>query len=182
MAPAPQPQMTTEFVEKHMDVVQTQARQQHKQSNLFSVEDIEQAIWLHMASNYSYVMDKSSEEISKYAYRAAATYCQREREDFMYFSGSVIYSGEMVERILGESAWAELEPGVDVEGRVDVRRAFERLTMAQKVAVYQRFGLKMSTTEIDRKHLGRGVHSITNFLNSRVRLERAEMEEAARVV
>lgn len=174
--------MTEAFVREHMDIVQKQARQQHKQSNLFSIEDIEQAIWLHMAENFTYVKDKTPEEISKYAYRAAATYCKEEREDFVYFSGGALYSGQMVERILADAVWVELGPGIDVEGRVDVERAYEKLTPSQKRAVYERFALKMSKSVLDDKSLERGIHNITNYLNSRIQMERAEMEEAARAV
>lgn len=182
MAPETKPRMTNEFVETHMATVQKQARQQHKQSQLFSTEDIEQAIWLHMAENFTYVMDKDAQEISKYAYRAAATYCKEQREDFMYFSGSILYSGEMVERILSDAVWVELGPGVDVEGRVDVGRAFEKLPPAQKNVVYRRFALKEPTTDLPRATLERGIHSITNALNSPLRMERVEMAEAARAV
>lgn len=182
MAPETKPQMTGQFVNEHMATVQKQARQQHKQSQLFAVEDIEQAIWLHMAQNFTYVMDKDAQEISKYAYRAAATYCKEQREDYMYFSGSVLYSGEMVERILADAVWVELGPGVDVEGRVDVGRAFEKLSYAQKNAVYRRFALKESKDVVDDKSLERGIHNITNALNSPVRMERVEMAEAARAV
>ena len=182
MATTTKPRMTNEFVTAHMETVQKQARQQHKQSQLFTIEDIEQAIWLHMAQNFAYVMDKDAQEISKYAYRAAATYCKAEREDYMYFSGSVIYSGEMVERILADAVWVELGPGVDVEGRVDVSRAFEKLSQAQKNAVYRRFALKESKDVVDDKSLERGIRNITNALNSPVRMDRIEMAEAARAV
>lgn len=175
--------MTEQFVLKHKALVNKQAHRQHKQSNLFSVDDIEQEIWLKLASEWKRVKDLDEDQISYLAYQAAATYCAKQRNDYMYFTGNVLYSGEMVEKILAESAWADLEPGVDVEGRVDVLRAYRQISGAQQDALFRRFALKESTSpKLKSAAIERGIQSITNYLNNRIQMERIEMEDAAKNV
>lgn len=174
--------MTNEFYETHAKMIGRQAMNQHKQSQIFEVGDLEQAIWAFFVQEWKSVRSYDAAGIKTLAGKAAAKWCREEREKFMYFSGAFVYSGDMVERILNESVWVDLEPGVDVEGRVDVQAVFDRLTATQQSAVFRRYGLKEDLDAAGRMAASRGLHRITGLLNSGARPERVELELAAREV
>lgn len=169
---------TDEFFAEHGNTIHKTALKHHKQSNLFSVEDIEQEINEFMLRSWENVKDLTPGNVRTLADKTASKYCRREREDWMYFQGSVIYSGDMVEKAL-ETVWEPLEYGMDVEGRLDVTRALDVLTHTVHVALYKKFGLKEKLTNAEHNAVERGIRSITNYLNSRIQWERKELAESA---
>ena len=174
--------MNDEFYETHRKMVGRQALNQHKQSQIFEVGDLEHAIWVFFMAKWKNVRNYDAAGIKTLAGKAAANWCREEREKFMYFSGAFVYSGDMVERILNESVWVDLEPGVDVEGRVDVQDVFSRLTAKQQDALFRRYGLKEDLDQAGRMNAVAGLQRITGLLNSSARPERVELEMAAREV
>lgn len=173
--------MTTEFYELHAETVQRVAKNQHKQSTIFEVDDIEQAIWLFFAENWSAIRGYDEAGIKTLAGKAAVKFCKEQRNDFMYFTGAFVYTPDMVERILEESVWVDLGPGVDVEGRVDVQDRFGQLKDSYQQNLYLKYGAKEDLTDAQRKSAERGLNDLTHRLNTG-RFERVDLVEAANEV
>lgn len=172
-----EPTMTYEFCVEHMDTVQRIARQQHKRSNIFTPDDIEQAIWMTLASKWENIRSYPSKNVVQLARMAAAEWCKKQRLDYAYFCGKVIYTTEEVKRILRESTWEDLGPGIDVEGRVDVRNAFKSLPAAQQINVFRLFGLKETDmVGAPQVSASRGIRNITDYLNSHLAADQKEID------
>lgn len=170
------------FYIKHAETVQRAVRAQHKKSTLFEVDDVEQAVWLFFAENWETIKGYDDAGIKTLAGKAAAKYCTTQRHDFMYFSGSFIYTPDMVERILEESVWVDLGPGVDVEGRVDVQARFAQLKESYQRALFKRYGAKESLTKAESMSALRGLEDLTHRLNTAAQYERVDLVEAANEV
>ena len=173
---ADEPTMTREFCEEYGDQIKAIARNQHKSSSIFEADDVEQAIWMAFASRWMSVRHYSSRKILKIARQAGAEWCKKERLDYAFFQGRVIYTTEEVKRILRESTWEALGPGIDVEGRVDVRAAFASLTKGQRENVFRLYGLKEKVTPAQLVQVSRGVRAITDYLNAHLVTEQKEIE------
>ena len=171
-----EPTMTHEFYMEHLEVVQRIARLQHKRSRIFTVEDLEQAIWLTFAQRWEHIRTYPSKNVDQLARMAAAEWCKKERLDYSYFLGKVIYTTEEVKRILRESAWEDLGPGIDVEGRVDVRAAFKSLTPNMQRNVFRLFGLKEKLVGAPQVSASRGIRAITDYLNAHLVSDQKEIE------
>jgi len=173
--------MTDEFYEKHRETVQRAARAQHKKSTIFEVDDVEQAVWLFFAEKWETIRGYDDAGIKTLAGKAAAHYCTTQRHDYMYFTGAFIYTPDMVERILEESVWVDLGPGVDVEARVDVQDRFGQLKESYQEALFLKYGAKDKLTEAQRKSAERGLNDLTHRLNTG-RFAQVDLVEAANEV
>lgn len=178
--------LTDALIERLTPLVKRVARKQHKDMTILEVEDIEQQLWLILATNPSDLLitregelreDKAVEGL---LHRRAAAYCREQRVDYQHFSGAFIYSGEDVERILEESAWAREDEVIDIEGRVDVRAAFEKLSLVQQDALYRMYGQKETgLSSTDRGRVERGIEALTAILNSGHAYDRLELNDYA---
>lgn len=172
-----EPTMTHEFYMEHKETVERIARQQHKRSKIFSVDDVEQAIWLAFAQRWLAIRSYPAKSVVQLARMAAAEWCKKERLDYSYFLGKVIYTTEEVKRILRESTWEDLGPGIDVEGRVDVRAAFKSITPAMQRNVFRIYGLKdREASSAVQVSASRGVRAITDHLNAHLVSDQKEIE------
>lgn len=173
---ADEPTMTHEFCMEYQERVKAIARRQHMDSRIFTVDDVEQAVWLAFAQRWQSIRQYHEGQIVKLARRSAAEWCKRERLDYSFFQGKVIYTTEEVKRILRESTWEDLGPGIDVEGRVDVRAAFQSLTKSQRENVFRTYGLKETLVGAPQVSASRGVRAITDYLNAHLVTEQKEIE------
>lgn len=171
-----------EFLERVDPIIIKQAHRQHKGSEILEVDDIAQEVRLHFIEKYQHLKGLADDSISYIAYRAAATYCEREREDYMYQSGNFVYYGELVEYLLRNHAYTELDGDTDIEGRVDVQEAVDHLNANQRAAVLKRYRDDADLSEAERKAADRGLRSITNYLNRGVNKSCVELASASEMV
>lgn len=146
------------------------ASQEWKNSHIFSIEDVSQAIWEHMMKDWKYYQDADEGLIKHMARRAARRYCQRQRTQYMHASGQYVYTPGMVRRYLEDVVWCSPEDCKDVDARVDLSEAFRKLTKGQKAAIYKKFALKEPLEKNEQVAESRGVSAITARLNSGLRL------------
>lgn len=168
-----------DFLARCEPIIVKQAHKQLKGSEILEVDDIAQEIRSHFIQKYNSIKGLEESGLSYIAYRAAATFCEKERTDYMYASGNFVYHGELVEYLLKEHAFAELDGDVDVEGRIDVQRALDSLTPRQREVTIRRYrdGAELSKTE--QKSCERALRSITDFLNRGVNKSRVELNTAS---
>lgn len=149
------------------------ASQEWKQSHIYSIEDVAQAIWEHMMKNWpEYEKELGNQNLIKYlARRAAKAFCMQERVNYMYAHGAFLYTPGMVRRYLEDVVWCSPENCRDVDARVDLSEAYAKLPKGQKAAVYKKFGLKEQLTKSEQVAESRGVSAITRRLNTGLRLQ-----------
>lgn len=171
-----------EFLIRVDPIIKKQARLNLKGAASIEVDDIEQEIRLNFIEEWSRVRSLDDKRISYLAYQAAATFCQKERNDFMYFSGAFAYSGELVEKLLEDHVWAPVEDGYDIEGRLDVRAAIDRLTPTRRAAVVKKFHTGDKLTSTERTNLSSALRDITDSLNSGKAHARVDINQASEEV
>lgn len=171
-----------QFMARIDPIIVTQANKQHKGSEILEVDDIAQEIRVHFLEKYEHVKGLKDESISYIAYRAAATYCADEREKYMYNTGGFVYFGELVEYLLKNDTFVELDGDTDVEGRVDVLTAIESLSPGQRDAIHLKYRDDADLTKTQQKAAERGLRAITTYLNRGVKKSRVELNIASEVI
>jgi hypothetical protein len=149
-----------------------------KNSSLFSIDDVAQAIWLHMMTNWKHYANQEEGLVKHMARRAARNYCVQQRNEYMYATGAFLYTPAMVRRYLEDVVWCSPENCIDIEARADISEAFGYLTKGQKAVLYKKFALKEPLTA-NREEVAesRAISSITNRLNSGLRLHSRQPQE-----
>lgn len=168
-----------EFLERVDPIIIKQAHKQLKGSEILEVDDIIQAVRLKFIEEYQHVKGLDDNSISFVAYRAAATYCERERTDYMYFSGSFVYSGEMVDYLLKGHVFNDLDGDTDIEGRADVQAALDHLSVDRRRAVVKHYGYGEKLTDAERKQRDRALRQMTDYLNRGANKSRLDVNTAA---
>lgn len=171
-----------QFMARIDPIIVKQAHRQHKGSEILEVDDIAQEVRLHFLQKYEHVKGLADESISYVAYRAAATYCADEREDYMYASGNYVYFGELVEYLLKNHTFTDLDGDTDIEGRVDVLNAIKHLPAPQASAIMLKYRDDIKLTEAQRKAAERGLKAITTYLNRGVNKSRVELSTASEMI
>lgn len=147
------------------------ASQEWKNSHIFSIEDVAQAIWEHMMTEWKHYNGADTPLIKHMARRAAKRYCEDARTQWMYANGAFLYTPGMVRRYLEDAVWCSPEDCKDVEARVDLGEAIQKLSKAQRIILYRRYALKETiTVSKDKVAESRAVANITNRLNTGLRL------------
>lgn len=170
------------FLERVDPIIIKQAHRQHKGSEILEVDDIAQEVRLHFIEKYQHLKGLADDSISYIAYRAAATYCEKEREDYMYQSGSFVYFGELVEYLLRNHAFADLDGDTDVEGRVDVQAAIDNLTPRQREVTLKRYRDDVMLTASERDVMSDALRRMTSYLNRGINKSRVELASASEMV
>jgi hypothetical protein len=152
------------------------ASSEWKQSHIYSIEDVAQAIWEHMMKHWSEYQVADEGLFKHMARRAARRYCHLQRVAYMYANGAFLYTPGMVRRYLEEVVWCSPENCTDVDARVDLSEAYARLTKGQKAAVYKKFALKEALTKNEQVAESRAVSAITARLNTGLRLQSGGIE------
>lgn len=157
-----------EFLVYHREKIGRVAYGKWNKQGFTTPQDIEQSIYEHVLKEWKHYSGKPTSLVYSYFGKAADQYLAAESRDYMYFSGSFVYSSKDVRRHLDKSTWSLIEEAPDLEARVDLRRAFESLTAGQKKAVFSRWGLRRPASEEtvnERKAVQRGVDAMTHWLN-----------------
>lgn len=142
-----------------------------KNSHVFSIDDVAQAVWLHMMENWSEYENADRNLIFYMARRAARGYCEKQRVEHMYATGAFLYTPGMIRRYLEETVFCAPENAIDLEARVDITEAYGRLPKGQKAAIFKKFALKEPlTSPAEKSAESRGVTAMTQRLNTGLRL------------
>lgn len=145
-----------------------------KNSHLFSIDDVAQAIWVHMMANWSHYAGKDIALIRHMARRAARAYCLEQRTQHMYATGAFLYTPGMVRRFLEDVVWCAAGDCLDVEARADLSEAFGYLTQGQKAVLYKRYALKERLARNSEQVAeSRAIAAITNRLNTGLRMQQS---------
>lgn len=171
-----------EFLDRVDPIIIKQAHKQLKGSEILEVDDIIQEVRLKFWQEHNSLKGLDDSGISYAAYRAAAKFCERERTDYMYFTGAFIYSGDMVDYLLKDHAFTELDGDTDVEGRVDVQAAIDNLTPGQRSAVLKKYRDDADLTNAERVSADRALRSMTDYLNRGAKKSRVELNLASEIV
>lgn len=143
-----------------------------KNSVLFSIDDVAQAIWEHMMANWSHYEGKEVALIRHMARRAARNFCMAQRVQHMYSTGAYLYTPAMLRRYLEDVVWCLPGDCMDVAARADLSEAYSHLPKGQKAAIYKRYALKEPLTRgAEQVAETRAVAAMTNRLNSGLRLQ-----------
>lgn len=154
------------------------ASSEWKNSHVYTIEDVAQAIWEHMMANWSQYEPANEFLFRHMARRAARGFCERERVKYMYANGAFLYTPGMVRHYLEDVVWCSPEDCRDVDARVDLSEAIQKLTKGQKVVLYKKYGLKEPLTKgSEQVAESRAVSSITNRLNTGLRMQSGGIEE-----
>lgn len=162
--------MTTtisDLYEEHSVMVGKIAKREHKGAVTVTVEDVSQAVWLFLFENVQHLNGYTQKGIADLATKSARKYLLKERIDYMHFMGNFIYTPEIVEQYLRDAVWAQVEDVPDIDGRVDVTDAFNRLPLPHRVALFKKYGLGETPDNAspERKLGDRALLWITNSLN-----------------
>lgn len=167
-----------EFIQTYGEIVRTAAKREHKDSHLFTVEDLEQECWMALLPYVDRLAAESTGFIYRAAQNAASRYAESERQDHMYFRGCYVYTPDAVRLQLEVGAW-ESTPEGDWDMRLDVRDAYDQLNAAEQEALFCRFYLgEPSGTSARRNLIARGVDKMTNYLNGNAAVESMDLELA----
>lgn len=153
---------------EHSAMITRIAKREHKGAITVTVEDIDQAIWLLICEKVQHLDDYTAIGIAALATKAARTYLVKERIDYMYFMGNFVYTPEIVEQYLKTAVWADVEDVPDIDGRVDVTGAYNRLPLHDRQILFRKYALGENPNREDhaaRKTAGRALIYITNSLN-----------------
>lgn len=143
-----------------------------KNSPLFSIDDVAQAIWVHMMANWSHYEGKDEALVRHMARRAARAFCLEQRTQYMYSTGAFLYTPAMVRRYLEDVVWCSPGDCMDIEARCDISEAFGSLSKGQKAVLYKRYALREPLTRnAEQVAESRAVARITALLNTGLRLQ-----------
>lgn len=163
----------------HADMVAKVAKREHKGAYQVTVEDVVQAIWLLICEKVQHLDGYTEKGMADLATKAARTYLLKERIDRMHAMGNFIYTPDIVETYLKDAVWANVEDVPDIDGRVDVRGEFEKLSLHQKQILFRKYGLGESFDRSDaasRMTADRALVRITNNLN--LKANQVKVDEA----
>lgn len=156
------------FVGQFGPIISKVAKREHKGAHTVSREDLEQHLWAEMLSKLKSVKGYTYAGIEGRAVEIARSYMLKERIDYMYFTGSFVYTPAIVEAYLQCAVWQEVEDVPDVDGRVDVKLAYDALTLQQRQVLYRKYALGEPPGVNDaagRRMVLRAIDTITHRLN-----------------
>lgn len=156
-------------------IVNQVAGREWRGSRIYELEDVAQAIWVHMMENWAEYANADPGLVNFMATRAARAYCQRQRVDYMYANGAFLYTQKIVRGMLEQTVFCDPEHATDVEGRADIREAMQHLSKVQQAAIFKKFALKEPLAGAEKTAESRGITNITHRLNSGLRLEVIEV-------
>lgn len=156
-------------------IVNQVASSEWKGSTVYEMEDVAQAIWVHMMENWAEYAKADTALVVFMAKRAARAFCQRQRVDYMYANGAFLYTQGIVRRMLEDTVFCDPEHATDVDARVDINEAMGHLSKVQRAAIFKKFALKEPLVGAEKAAESRGVTAITHRLNSGLRLDVIEI-------
>lgn len=157
-----------EFITYHHELIKLIAQSKGRGLSYAEPDDIEQEIMEHVIRKWHLYSGQPASKVKSFFERAANQYLEQERDDYMHFTGSFIYTPQETRRHLRESAWLEGAECPDVDAKVDLQAAFATITKGRQDAVYRHFGLGVPTSEMtqaEKRQVHRGVDDMTAWLN-----------------
>lgn len=141
-------------------------------THIFELEDVVQAIWVHVMEHWTEYAKAGEGLARNMARRAARTYCKQQRIDYMYATGAFLYTPGMIRRHLEETVYCAPENANDLEARADLTEALALLPKTQQAAIYKKYALKEPLiTPGEKSAESRGVTELTHRLNTGLRLK-----------
>jgi hypothetical protein len=174
-----EPSMSEEEYLRYEPMIDQVAAQEWKNSCVFEMDDLAQALWVWVLENRSHLLDRDRDLQFFMIRRYARGWAAGQRVDYMYSTGAFLYTPKLVREYLGNSVYTEPEEAVDVDARVDILRAIkEKVPRAPSAAIYKKFALKEELSNTERAAYYRGVDVITHFLNGEAELTVIPYDEA----
>lgn len=171
-----------EFVAEYSDLVERAARKEHKDSRLFTVEDLQQEIWVALLPYTRKLDAQGAGFVYASAVHAAARYAERERNDHQYFQGSFIYTPDLVKAQLELGAWYGEISG-DWDLRLDIREVYETLSDRERKLLFAKYMLGLEPgSSTNRSTVSRAIEKMTHRLNGKLNVETLDLELAGTVV
>ena len=165
--------------EDYSPLVARIAKREHKGAVSCHVDDVEQAVWLFMFENVQHLAGYTEPGIRDLATKSARKYLLKERIDYMHFRGNFIYTPEIVETYLKDAIWSQIEDVPDIDGRVDVTDAYNRLPLLQRQLLFRKYALGEPPVAADkaaRRMIERALVYITNGLNLKLHQTKVDDE------
>ena len=166
-----------------IDIIDHQARKVCRKFGYRDWEDIAQSVKLEVWEKAQKgQLDDITEGtplfysvISKYT----AARLNKELAAYMYFKGAYLYSRPVIVSLLDKLAWGETPETLSlVETRVDIHRAYDRLSENYKLALFSRYALGVTPERrsASAKTLERATDRFMDYLNFTSAVEQVNVE------
>lgn len=167
------------FLDRIEDIAVKTAYREHKDCPGIDTDDVAQHVRVQFYRKFESIKDWDEAGLWDLARKVARSYVAKERVDYMEFSGTFIYNREIVQLLLTDAVWCEVEDSPSIEGRIDVAMAYEKLPLRQRRLLFRRYGLgeKLDNASADRKATDRAVARIVQELNSNLNLGFVSLDE-----
>lgn len=149
-----------------------------KSSYVFEMDDLAQAIWMHVVEKWSDYRDKDADLQFTMLRRYARTWTKAQRVEYMYSTGAYVYTPKEIRARFEDSVFTPLTRAFDIDARVDITREYDKLSRGRKAALYKQYALgERLTTGAERVAASEGIEAITTALNLGVGRIAASLEE-----
>jgi hypothetical protein len=144
-------------------------------------EDLEQWLWMHFHQIWDKAQTWTEKTILTHARREIKTHAKVERIAYEEFRCEYVYDTQMVKAYLATCLWSPLTECPDVDARIDLQRGYEKLTPAQRVAIYGYYvqGSRYLQGSKEERAFSRGIKELVYQLNSHLPRTTASLDELA---
>lgn len=137
-----------------------------KGSHVFEMEDLSQAVWMHVVDKWEAYAGKDKELQFTMMRRFARGWCKEQRVEYMYTTGAYVYTPREIRARLEDSAFTPLDRAYDIDSRVDILREYGKLSRGRRAALYKQYALgERLTTGAERVAASEAVDTICTALN-----------------
>lgn len=169
--------LTDVEVEYYKPLVEKASQQLFSQSNFITIEDLQQDLWLWLTREghrsferlrYRREIDNSEltdNDIQALLIRKARSIAQEELIAYRNFTGDYLYQRDEVKNLVLDLFEDE---GADIEGRLDVREAYEALAKISAIqynAIRAYYYTKEDTSKTVGAAARRGILTLTALMN-----------------
>lgn len=151
--------------EKEIPII---ARKHHRHTDVITLDDLIQEMWLEWCSDPDYRERATQNQLRGWMVRVAKTAAQKERVDYMHFTGQFEYTPGMVRNLLETAVFAAGEDCRDQDARLDVLVELRRLPYKQREAVFKRYATNTRLSGTETSRVSRAVDTITIRLNEKL--------------
>lgn len=167
--------MTDDVFDPHVRIPEI-ARKHHRRTDVITLDDLVQAMWLEWVEGAAYRETASPQKLYGWMTRVAKTTAQRERVDYMYFTGEYCYTPGTVRNLLETVVWCAAEDCRDIEARADIREQVKQLPHKQKLALFKRYATGTRLSNAENSYVSRAVETITLRLNENITMIKNKVE------
>lgn len=169
-----------EFITYHHETIRGIGEAKGRGQGFTEADDVEQAIMEHVITKWNLYAGQPASRVRKFFEKAANQFLRKERDDYMHFTCSYVYTPADVRRHLRESAWVEGDECPDVDAKVDLQAAFKELTPAKRRSVHKVFAQGVPISELssaEERSVYRGVDDMTLWLNRKEGVRSYSLDE-----